>query len=110
MVPTHTTQIHIKATMAALTEVPEVNPSPPIAVRQATMMVPPRSNIGRRPVFSTIKEDIKTIPMSRMLLRCRLTVRAITRRVAEAYPSLVDSLDDDRSEEWVSQAGFLEKD
>jgi len=54
--------------MAALTEVPEVNPSPPIAVRQATMMVPPRSNIGRRPVFSTIKEDVKTIPMSKMLL------------------------------------------
>ena len=54
--------------MAALTEVPEVNPNTPIAVRQATMIVPPRSNIGRRPVFSTIKEDVKTIPMSKMLL------------------------------------------
>jgi hypothetical protein len=55
--------------MAALTELPEAKPNPPIAVRQATMMVPPNSNIGRLPVFSTTNDDVKTVPINMMLSR-----------------------------------------
>lgn len=55
--------------MAALTELPEAKPSPPMAVRQATMMVPPNSNIGRLPVFSTTNDEVKTVPINMMLSR-----------------------------------------
>lgn len=64
---THTTQIHINATIPALTDVPEVKPRPPMAMRHETMMTPPMSSMGRRPVFSTTKDEVKTMPIKRML-------------------------------------------
>jgi hypothetical protein len=57
----------MRATTAALTDVPEVKPRLPIAVRLTTMTEPPMSNNGLLPVFSTMSADPKTMPISKML-------------------------------------------
>jgi hypothetical protein len=81
--------MHISATMAALTELPEAKPNPPMAVRQATMMVPPNSNIGRLPVFSTMNDDVNTVPISMMLSRAGhvMSVRRTQLVVPDAIPT-----------------------